>query len=139
MDFLCPLDHCYVSRVKLSSFLYPLSIMTKRGRNCGDFGGFFFLRFYVLGGEIHASVRGSAYLLLLVPYILWPCLHTLCLSLMMYVFFTYLYMCCFFSIFMHMLLIRVCNLLFLFQKYRLSKSTCHKFSSCKVFQEFVLG
>ena len=46
----------------------------------------------------------------------------------------------------------VCNLLFLshtkkpwwvlfkvFQKYRLSKSTCHELSSCKVFQEFVLG
>ena len=27
----------------------------------------------------------------------------------------------------------------MFQKYRLSKSTCHKLSSCKVFQEFVLG
>ena len=26
-------DYLYVSRVKLSSFLYPLSIMTKRGRN----------------------------------------------------------------------------------------------------------
>ena len=26
-----------------------------------------------------------------------------------------------------------------FQKYRLSKSSCHKLSSCKVFQEFVLG
>ena len=26
-----------------------------------------------------------------------------------------------------------------FQKYRLSKSTCHKLSSCKVFQELVLG
>ena len=26
-----------------------------------------------------------------------------------------------------------------FQKYRLLKSTCHKLSSCKVFQEFVLG
>ena len=45
----------------------------------------------------------------------------------------------------------VCNLLFLFhtkmpllvlfkvfQKYRLLKFTCHKLSSCKVFQEFVL-
>ena len=44
----------------------------------------------------------------------------------------------------------VCNLIFLFhtkmpwwvlfklfQKYRLSKSTCHKLSSCKFFQEFV--
>ena len=49
-------------------------------------------------------------------------------------------------------LLLVCNLLFLFytkmpwwvlfkvfQKYRLLKSTCHKLSSCKVFQEFVLG
>ena len=35
------------------SFLYPLSIMTKRGRKCG-----FFLRFDMLGGEIHAFVRG---------------------------------------------------------------------------------
>ena len=46
----------------------------------------------------------------------------------------------------------VCNLLFLFhskmpwwvlfkvfQKYKLSNSTCHKLSSCKIFQEFVLG
>ena len=46
----------------------------------------------------------------------------------------------------------VCNLLFMFhtkmpwwvlfkvfQKYRLSKFSCHKLSSCKVFQEFVLG
>ena len=49
-------------------------------------------------------------------------------------------------------LLLVCNLLFLshtkmpwwvlfkmFQKYRLSKSICHKLSSCNVFQEFVLG
>ena len=72
--------------------------------------------------------------------------------IMMYVFFTYLYMCCFFFIFIHMFLVLVCNLLFLrhtkmpwwvlfkvFQKYRLLKSTWHKLSSCKVFQEFVLG
>ena len=49
-------------------------------------------------------------------------------------------------------LLSVCNLLFLFhtkmlwwvffkvfQKYKLSKSTFHKLSSCKVSQEFVLG
>ena len=30
-------DHLYISRVKHSSFLYPLSIMTKRGRNCGEY------------------------------------------------------------------------------------------------------
>ena len=72
--------------------------------------------------------------------------------MMMYVFFTYLYMCYFFSFFIHMFLILVCNLLFLFhtkmpwwvlfkvfQKYRLLKSSYHKLSSCKVFQEFVLG
>ena len=66
-------------------------------------------------------------------------------------FFTYYYMWCFFSFFIHIVLILVYNLLFLFhtkipwwvlfkvfQKYRLSKSTCHKLSSCKVFQEFVL-
>ena len=58
---------------------------------------------------------------------------------------SFLYLCtCF--------LLRVCNLLFLFhikmpwwvlfkafQKYRLLKYSCHKLSSCKVFQEFVLG
>ena len=30
-------DHLYISRVKLSSFLYHLSIMTKRGRNCREY------------------------------------------------------------------------------------------------------
>ena len=30
-------DHFYISRVKLSSFLYPLSIMTKRVRNCREY------------------------------------------------------------------------------------------------------
>ena len=62
------------------------------------------------------------------------------------------YMCCLFSLFTHMLLITCmqsillfhtkmpsCVLFKVFQKYRLSKSTCHKLSSCIVFQEFVLG
>ena len=49
MDFLCPLDHYYVSWVKLSSFLYPLSIMTKRGRNCGDIVVSFFKILHVRG------------------------------------------------------------------------------------------
>ena len=66
--------------------------------------------------------------------------------------FTNLFMCCFFSLFMHMLLIYCMQFLFLFhtkmpwwvlfkvfQKYRTSKSSCHKLSFCKVFQEFVLG
>ena len=62
-------------------------------------------------------------------------------------------MCCFFSLFIHMLLIICMQSIILvshkdtlmsffynvFQKYRLSNSTCHKLSSCKVFHEFVLG
>ena len=52
--FLVSLDHLYVSPVKLYNFLYPLSVMTKRERKCG-----FFLRFYMLGGEIYAFIRGS--------------------------------------------------------------------------------
>ena len=124
--------HHYVSRVKFYSFLYPLSIMTKRGRKCD-----FFLRFYMLGGEIYAFIRGScvsscqgeclpsccfrSFFLGSCTPVLWPFLHTLCLSLiyiyiyiyMMYVFFTYLYMCCFFSFFIHIFL-HVCNLYFCF-------------------------
>ena len=78
-------------------------------------------------------VRGNAYLLLLVHR---SCDHVyihLCLSLMMYVFFTYPYMCYFTQRCLDEFCFKV------FQKYRLSKSTCHKLSSCKVFQEFVLG
>ena len=51
---LITFDHFYVSWVKFFSFLYPLSIMTKREGKCG-----FFLRFDMLGGEIHTFVRGS--------------------------------------------------------------------------------
>ena len=122
MDSLCPLiilDHLYVSRVKLYSFFYPLSIMTKRERKCG-----FFLRFYMLRGEIHAFirglvfhlVRGSVYLLIVLGNsfsLLYTSLVTIFIYIvlilyiyiyMMYVFFTYLYMCCFLSIFIRMFL-----------------------------------
>ena len=61
-------DCLYVSRVKLYSILYPLSIMTKKGRKFG-----FFLRFYMLGGEIHAFVRGSC-----VSSCYGECLHPYC-------------------------------------------------------------
>ena len=50
-------------------------------------------------------------------WVLWPFLTYIVLIFfiyVMYVSFTYTYMCCFFSLFMHMFLIRVCNLLFLF-------------------------
>ena len=65
-------------------------------------------------------------------------------------FFTYLYMCCFFSLFIHMFLY-VCNLYFCFtydvwmsffncfRKIGYESLPCHELSSCKIFQEFMLG
>ena len=77
-------DHLYISRVKHSSFLYPLSIMTKRGRNCG----FFFKILHVRGrntclckGEMCFILLGECLLPFSCTSVLWPCLHTLCLSL----------------------------------------------------------
>ena len=86
--------------------------MTKRGRNCGKYV-VSFLRFYMLWGKIHASVRGRC-----VSSCQGECLppcsctlglmtiidihYTYLLYMLMYVFFTYLYMCCFFSLFIHM-------------------------------------
>ena len=145
MDSLCPLDHLYVSWVKFYSFLYPLSIMTKRGRKCG-----FFLRFYMFGGVVFHLVRGSVYLLVVLEAsfsflytslvtIFTYIMHIFDIYIYIYIwwcmlFFTYLSMCCFFSLFIYMLLI-VCKPLFLFhtkmpwwvlfkvfQKDRLSKS-----------------
>ena len=116
------LDHLYVSRVKLSSFLYPLSIMTKMGRNCGGYMVSIFLRFYMLGGEIHSFVRGrcvssclgSAYFLVLIRrscdhvYIhyayLWWCMSS---SPTFTCVVSFLSLCTCFLYF-------VCNLLFLF-------------------------
>ena len=49
MNSLCPLDHLYISQVKRFNFLYPLSIMTKRRRNCGDFVVSFFKILYDRG------------------------------------------------------------------------------------------
>ena len=127
MDSLCPLiilDHLYVSQVKFYSFLYPLSIMTKGGRKCG-----FFLRFYILGGGNTCFCKGDLCFNLLERVItsfvvigasfslLYTGLVTIFtyivfifdIYMMMYVFFTYLYMCCFFSIFICMF-VYVCNL-----------------------------
>ena len=108
------LDHLYAFRVKLFSFLYPLSIMTKRGRNCREYVVSFFKILHVRERNTFLYKREICFILLggvltcSCTLVLWPCLHTLCLALiymMVYVFFTCLYMCCFFSIFMHMLLI----------------------------------
>ena len=66
-------------------------------------------------------------------------------------FFTYLSVCCFFSLFIHVFLY-VCNLYFCFilrcldefylkcfRKIGCESLSCHELSSCKVFQEFMLG
>ena len=71
--------------------------------------------------------------------------------MLMYVVFTYLSMCCFFSYFIYMFLY-VGNLYFCFtlrcldefclkcfRKTGCENLPCHEPSSCKVFQEFVLG
>ena len=96
--------------------------------------------------------------IVLVHEVLWPFIDIHCTYFLFYIvdvcFFFHLPLSCvvsFLSLYTCFLLF-VCNLLFLFhtkmlwwvlfkvsQKYRLSKSTCHKLSSCKVFQEFVLG
>ena len=95
--------------------------------------------------------------IVLVHEVLWPFIDIHCTNFLLYIIDvcflspTLLCVVSFFSLYTCFLLF-VCKLLFLFhtkmpwwvsfkvfQKYRLSKSTCHKFSSCKVFQEFVLG
>ena len=111
----------------------------------------------MLEGEIHAFVRGRC-----VSYCYGECLPPSCtlglvtiidiyytyfLYMLMYVSFTYPCMCCFFSFFIHMVLITYMKsiifvshkepwwvLFKVFKKYKLSKSTCHKLSSCKVFK-----
>ena len=171
MDSLCPIDHFYVFWVKLYSFLYPLSIMTKRGRKCG-----FFLRFYMLRGEIHAFVRGScvsscqgeclppcyfrSFFWLLVHrscdyfyihcvylwyiYIWWwwwswcmsssPIFTCVVSSLSLY---TCFFMYAIFISVSHMMLWWV--LFKCFKKICCESLSCHELSSCKVFQEFVVG
>ena len=91
----------------------------------------------------------------LVTIYLW---HTLYLFSYIYIyicwcmfFFTYLSMCCFLSLFIHIFLY-VCNLYFCFtlrcldefclksfKKTSCENLPCHELSSCKVFLEFVLG
>ena len=107
-------------------------------------------------------VRGGVYLLVvlgasfsfLYTSLVTILLHTLYFifiyMMIMYVFFTYLYMCCFFSLFIHMFFmyatfIFVSHLMpwwVLFKCFRMTGYEClpcHELSSCKVFQEFVLG
>ena len=126
MNSLCPLDHLYISQVKRFNFLYPLSIMTKRRRNCGDFVVSFFKILYDRGrntclykGEMCFILLGGVLTSLFLYTGLVIMLHTLCLSLiyiymMMYAFFTYFTCVVSFLSLCICFLLLVCNLLFLF-------------------------
>ena len=90
--------------------------------------------------------------------VLWPlsdskhCIYLWYIYLMLLSFFTYLSMCCFFSLFIHMFLIMYAILYFCFTLRCLDEFclkcfrnigcqnlSCYELSSCQVFQEFVLG
>ena len=104
-------DHLYISRVKLSSFLYPLSNMTKRGRNCGEIVASFDKILHVRGRNTCLCKGKMCFIFLggvLTSFFLYTGLMTMftyIVLMLMYVFFTYLYMCCFFSISIYMFLI----------------------------------
>ena len=108
------LDNLYVFQVKLSNFSYPLSIMTERGRNCGEYVVFFNI-LHVRGRNTFLCKGEMCFILLggmLTSLFLYTGLVTkftyivliFDIYMMMYVFFTYLYICCFFFLFIHMLL-----------------------------------
>ena len=119
MNSLCPLDHLYISQVKRSNFLYPLSIMTKRRRNCGDFVVSFFKILYDRGRNT-CLYKGEMCFILLGGVLTSFFLYTNLVIMFTYIVLIFdiyiyiyddvcllhlLYMCCLFSLFMHMLLI----------------------------------
>ena len=95
-------------------------------------------------------------------FVHWSCDHLVIANLvlmliyilrLLLLFFTYLYMCCFFSLFMHMILITCMQSFYFcftlrcrdefclkcFRNISCQSLPCHELSSCKVFQEFMLG
>ena len=84
---------------------FLFKILHVRGRNTCPCKGE--LCFILLGGVLTSFFL---YIGLVTIFIYTMLIFDICM--MMYIFFSYLYMCCFFSLFMHMLLILVCNLLF---------------------------
>ena len=93
MDSLCPFDHLHISQVKCSSFLYLCQSWKKWGEIVEIYG--FFLKILYIRGRNTCLCKGEMYFILLgecLPHssctpVLWPCLHTLCLS------FIYLWWC----------------------------------------------
>ena len=148
---------------------YPLSLVTKRGssfwyesshihRGRVSMGDFCDRRSVYTMGDVVRFLCIFLFALLHLPHVYWSFDHLTYIVLI----FGFIYVdVCYSPIFTSVVsflslctcfLYIVCNFLFLFntkmlwwvlfkvfQKYRLSKSSCHKLSSCKVFQEFVLG
>ena len=115
-------DHLSVSRVRLFSFLYPLSIMTKWRRNCGEYVVSFFKILHVRGRNTFLC-KGEMCFILLGGVLTSLFLYTGLVTMFTYIVLVFddvcllqlpLHVLFFFSIFMHMFLIFVCNLLFLF-------------------------
>ena len=89
------LNHLYVSQVKLSSFLYPLSNMMKRRRNCGEIVVSFDKILHVRGrntclckGEMCFILLGGVF----ISFFLYTDLVTMftyIVLMLMYVFFTH--------------------------------------------------
>ena len=163
MDSLCPLDHLYVLGW---SFLVSCTLCQSWQKGGGELWrlcDFFFKILHVRGRNTCLCKGEMCFILLggvLTSFFLYTGIVTM-FTYIVLIFDIYIWWCMFFSptstcvvSFLHLytcFLLIVCNLLFLFhtkmpwwvlfkvfQKYRLSKSTCHKLSSCKVFQEFVL-
>ena len=111
---LCPLDHLYVSRVKLSSFLYPLSIMTKWGRNCGEYVVSFSKILHVRGRNTFLCKGEMCFILLqgvLTSFLLYTDLVTMFIYIVLiFDIYIYIYM-------MYVLLHLPLHVLFLFYLY----------------------
>ena len=169
MDSLCPLDHHWSSLCLSGEafwLLVPFVNHDKKGEKLWRLCGFLFKILHVRGRNTFLF-KGEMCFILLGGVLTSLFLYTDFVTMFTYIvlifdIYIYIWWCMFLSptstcvvSFLSpytWFLLFVCNLLFLFhikmpwwvlfkvlQKYRLSKPTCHKLSSCKVFQEFVLG
>ena len=153
---------CFSGEVFFLLFV-PFINHDKKGRNCGFF--FFFLKILHVRGRNTCLCKGELCFILLrgVPTFFFVYIGLVTMfTYIVLIFDIYIYddVCFFhlpllvlflFSLYTHVsLLYAIFYFCFtlrcldefcfkVFQKYRLSKSTCHKLFSCKVFQEFVIG
>ena len=162
---LYPLDHLWLFLCfsgEAFQLLIPFVNHDKKGEKLWKICGFFFKILHVMGkntclckGEMCFILLGGMLTSLFLYFgsydHYWHTLYLSSLYVDVCLLHLPLHVLFLFSLYTHVYLF-ICNLLFLsltkmpwwvlfkvFQKYKLLKSTCHKLSSCKVFQEFVLG